>query len=323
MKDYIYEDARIRLRETDLLSRSDYEQLLAEPDYASALTFLRDKGWGDPSAAQSGEEMLRFEEKKAWELMEELIPGSPLLDPLRLGRDYHNLKAAIKQFYTDSPLPTERLYQEGGTLPLSLIRRTVEEQDFNPLPEAMQSAAREATEVLARTGDGQLCDIILDKAALTALLQAGEEASDPVLKEYAAVSAAAANIRAALRGAAGGRDLETIQAMLVDMPELQSHALAEAALAGRQAVADYLSLTSFGVLSEALHRSMSAFECACDNLLIERIRPQRYETEKPGPLAAYVIARECEIKSVRLLLSGKLNHLPEALLKENIRDSYG
>ena len=322
MKDYIYEDARIRLRENDLLSGNDYEQLLAEPDYASALTFLRDKGWGDPSVAQSGEEMLRSEEKKAWDLMEELIPGSTLLDTLRLSRDYHNLKAAIKQFYTDSPLSPERLYQEGGTLPLALIRRAVEEQDFDPLPEAMQGAAREATEVLARTGDGQLCDIILDKAALEALLKAGEKAPDPVLREYAQVRVAAANIRTALRGAAGGRNLEEIQAMLVDMPELSSHALAESALGGRQAVADYLSTGAFWVLSEALRRSMSAFECACDNLLIERIRPQRNESEKPGPLAAYVIARECEIKSVRLLLSGKLNHLPEALLRENIRDSY-
>ena len=322
MKDYIYEDARIRMRETSLLSRADYEQLLAEPSYSGALAFLRDKGWGSSDAAQTAEEMLREEEKNTWALMEELLPDSHLLDVLKLGKDFHNLKAAIKQFYSGSSLEAERLYEWGGTLPPEHIRFAAQEQDFDKLPEAMAQAAREATEVLARTGDGQLCDIILDKAHMEALLQAGEEAPDPVLTEYARVKAAGASIRSALRAAAGGRNGETIKSMLVPVPELDLSQLTEAALNGRSAVADYLLSTPYRELAEPLKESMGAFECACDNLLLARIRPQRFESEKPGPLAAYVIARECEIKSVRLLLSGKLNNLPEALLRENLRDTY-
>lgn len=321
-KDYIFEDARIRVMELGLLTRADFEQLLAEPSYASAMNFLRDKGWGGPDAPRSADELLKAEEKKTWALMEELLPGSDLLNPLRLSRDYQNLKAAVKQIYTNSPLDPERLFEEGGTIPAARIRRAVEEQELGQLPEEMAQAALKATEVLARTGDGQLCDTVLDTAALTAVLKAGEEAEDPVLKDYAVVTAVAADIRTALRAARSGRDAETIREMLVEVPGLDPHALTEAAMNGRPAVAELLTLTPYASLSPALSRSMSAFECACDDLMIERIRPQLSETEKPGPLAAYVIARETEIKCVRLLLSGKLNGLPEELLRESLRNSY-
>ena len=321
-KDYIFEDARIRVMETSLLTRADFEQLLAEPSYASAINFLTDKGWGGPDAPKTAEALLQAEEKATWDLMEELVPGSDLLNTLRLSRDYQNLKAAIKQIYTDSPLDPERLFEEGGTIPASRIRRAVEEQDLEQLPEEMAEAALKATEVLARTGDGQLCDIILDRAALTALLKAGEEAVDPVLREYAQVTAVGADIRSALRAARSGRDAEAMREMLVEVPGLDLSSLIEAALNGRQAVADYLALTPYAALAPALTQSMSAFECACDDLLIERIRPQLYESEKPGPLVAYVIARENEIKCVRLLLSGKLNSLPEETLRESLRNSY-
>ena len=321
-KDYIFEDARIRVMETGLLTKADFEQLLAEPSYTAALNFLKDKGWGGPDAPKNAEALLQAEEKATWDLMEELLPQSPLLNTLRLSRDYQNLKAAVKQIYTDSALDAERLFVEGGTIPSAKIRRALEEQDPEQLPEEMAEAAAQATEVLARTGDGQLCDIILDRAALKALLQAGKEAEDPVLNEYAQVTAVSADIRCALRAARSGRDGEAIKEMMVEVPGLDLADLTEAALNGRQAVSDYLALTPYASLAPALSQSMSAFECACDNLLIERIRPQLYESEKPGPLVAYVIARENEIKCVRLLLSGKLNGLPENVLRESLRNSY-
>ena len=321
-KDYIFEDARIRVMETGLLTKADFEQLLAEPSYASALTFLTDKGWGGPDAPKNAEALLQAEEKATWDLMEELLPGSDLLNTLRLSRDYQNVKAAVKQIYTNSALDTDRLFVEGGTIPAGDIRRAVEEQDLEKLPPEMAEAAAQATEVLARTGDGQLCDTILDKAALKALLNAGEKAEDPVLKDYALVTAVSADIRSALRAARSGRSSDAIRDMLVDVPGLDISELTEAALNGRQAVADYLNLTAYASLAPSLNSSMSAFECACDNLMIERIRPQLHESEKPGPLAAYVIARENEIKCVRLLLSGKQNGLPEELLRESLRNSY-
>ncbi|MBP3729690.1 MAG: V-type ATPase subunit, partial [Lachnospiraceae bacterium] len=112
--------------------------------------------------------------------------------------------------------------------------------------------------------------------------------------------------------------------MLAPVQGLDLPALAEAAATGGKAsVAEYLKATPYEALAQALTRSMNAFECACDNLMIRRILPQKNEAIRLGPLAAYVIARESEIKSVRLLLTGKQNGLPEEIIRESLRDCYG
>jgi V/A-type H+-transporting ATPase subunit C len=41
-----------------------------------------------------------------------------------------------------------------------------------------------------------------------------------------------------------------------------------------------------------------------------------------GPLAAYILARESEIRSVRIILTGKANDMPEETIRERIRKTY-
>ena len=73
---------------------------------------------------------------------------------------------------------------------------------------------------------------------------------------------------------------------------------------------------------EVLNQSASAFERWCDNRLIEKIQPQKYETTTVAPLAAWLLARENEIKTVRILLSGKRNGLSDDAIRERLREMY-
>ena len=52
------------------------------------------------------------------------------------------------------------------------------------------------------------------------------------------------------------------------------------------------------------------------------MRPEIHNPFGIGPLAAYLIARENEIKTVRIILSGKLNELPEESIRERVREMY-
>lgn len=54
-----------------------------------------------------------------------------------------------------------------------------------------------------------------------------------------------------------------------------------------------------------MRESPSAFERYCDNQLIELIKPQKSNYFGLEPIAAYLLARENEIKTVRLILYGK------------------
>ena len=98
--------------------------------------------------------------------------------------------------------------------------------------------------------------------------------------------------------------------------------LAKAALAGADALRDYLLGTVYAEGAEALAESPSAFERWCDNRIIETISPQKYNAFTIGPVIAYVIARQNEIKTVRIILSGKRSDLPDDSIRERVREMY-
>jgi V/A-type H+-transporting ATPase subunit C len=98
--------------------------------------------------------------------------------------------------------------------------------------------------------------------------------------------------------------------------------LAKAAASGIDAIRDYLSGTSYAEGAATLMESPSAFERWCDNRMIETIRPQKYNTFSVGPLVAYVVARENEIKTARIILTAKQNGFPEDSIRERIREMY-
>ena len=52
--------------------------------------------------------------------------------------------------------------------------QAIREQDVSLLPEAMRAPAKEAFDLLLHTRDGQLCDVVIDRAALDAIYAAGK-----------------------------------------------------------------------------------------------------------------------------------------------------
>ena len=56
--------------------------------------------------------------------------------------------------------------------------------------------------------------------------------------------------------------------------------------------------------------------------MIETIKPQIHNPFGIGPIAAYILARDNEIKTVRIILAAKRNDLPEEMLRERVREMY-
>ena len=86
-----------------------------------------------------------------------------------------------------------------GTVDVKLIREAVQTREFQNLPAAMRTPAEEAYKALLHTQDGQLCDIIIDKAALDAICAAGKSSGNEFLELYAELTVAAADIKTAVR----------------------------------------------------------------------------------------------------------------------------
>ena len=278
--DYIYAVARIRAKELLCFGSPAMEQLMACKTYEECLRMLNEKGWGNGSAGQTPESLLDGERNKTWEQLRELVEDMSVFDVFLYANDYHNLKAAIKENY--APSHGADIYSSNGTIDPAVFRQAADEHDFSVLPAGMRDAAEEAMSVLRETGDGQLCDIIIDKAALNAILQAGKASGDPLLAFYAEHTVATANIKTAVRCQKTGKSLDFIRRALAECDTLDVSLLAQTAVESFEAMIEYLGRTCYSGAAEALTQSASAFERWCDNRLIEKIRPQKYETSTIG-----------------------------------------
>ena len=318
-KNYVYAVARIRSAELKLLNQAAMEELISAASPKGVLQALREKGWGDDSV-RTPEEMLACEEEKLWELIGELVPDLSVFDVFKKPNDYHNLKAAIKESTLTHEYPG--IYSTEGTISPELIRSAVKERDFGRLPDEMAEYAEEILDRFLRTGDGQLCDVVVDRLCLEALVKAGLGTGDAFLSQYAELSAAAADIKIAIRSARTGKSREFLEEAVAECPGLSKNALITAALSGEDAITSYLLTTDYQDAVPAIRKGMTAFECYCDDLITRRMKDQQREAFGLGPIAAYIIARENEIKSVRIIFSGKENGFEDADIRERVRETY-
>lgn len=318
--DYTYAVARIRTLELSLFTGEVMEQMMSLKTYDDCIRFLKEKGWGDDSSSMDAEEILGRERDKIWETIRELKVDMQVFDVLSYSSLFHNLKAAIKEVCTQ--VENTNIFLKDCPIQREEMLRIVREKDFIVLPEFMREPAKEAYEALLQSWDGQLCDVILDAAALGAIRDAGQSASTPIIRSYAQSAVAVANIKIAVRASKTGKSSEFMKRAMVECESLDIENLIKAALKGNEAICDYLAGTSYAEGAAALKGSPSEFERWCDNRIIETIRPQKYNSFSAGPLFAYILARENEIKTVRIILTGKLNNLPEESIRERIREMY-
>lgn len=318
---YTYAVARIRAMEVSLFSSAAIEQLMALKSYDSCLQFLAEKGWGDADTPLEAEAILSKEQEKAWSVVKDLLKGDDaILNVLSYQNLYHNLKAAIKESMTSDS--HGKIYFDDCAIDGKEMARIVAERDFGALPKHMSAAAAEAYDTFLHTRDGQLCDAIVDRAALDAIYAEGGKADDSIIRDYAESMVAVADIKIAVRSAKTSKTKEFMTRAMAACKSLSVDRLCTAALSGMDAICEYLEGTAYAGGAQALKESPSAFERWCDNQLIETIKPQKYNPFSAGPLVAYLLARENEIKTVRIILTCKYNGLPEERIRERIREMY-
>lgn len=318
--EYTYAVARIRALEASLLTDSVIDQILACKDEVQCLGILSEKGWGNADTEDDVEAILNCEEEKTWQVIREVAPDMSVFDVMSYPKLYHNLKAAIKEVCTE--VRNEKIFYDDCEIDGKEMLSIVENKAFERLPGNMEVTAKEAYETLLQTRDGQLCDVIVDRAALEAVAEAGRQAKDEIIKVYAESTVALADIKIAVRCQKTGKTLEFMQRAMAPCESLNVEQLAKAALAGADALGEYLAGTVYSEGAEALEESPSAFERWCDNRMIETIKPQKYNAFSAGPLVAYLLARQNEIKTVRMILTGKQNGFPDEMIRERIREMY-
>ncbi len=318
--EYAYAVARVRANELNLLSAADVEQLIVAEDYKTAMRRLADAGWGEVDGVTDYAQYLENYFAKTWDLLVEVMDDIHELDLLLIRNDMQNLKAALKGIVSQHD--AKDLYVKSTVYNTEEIIKAVENREFKELPDFMQEPAEEAYEVLTATGNGQLADAIIDRATLERILDLGKKSGSPVLAELAERMCATANIKTALRCANTLKSKDFVERSLCDCATVSKDKLVDTALEGAEAVLRYLEDTVYTTGADMFKESTSAFEKWCDDLLMECVNKAKYTAFGIDPIIAYYVARDAEIKTVRIVLSAKINNLPADVIRERVRTLY-
>jgi len=310
---FIYAVTRIHAREQQLLSDADIAALRDAPSAAAAFELLAAKGWSIPAAPPSiasAEEIVRAEEERAWLLMEELAGSAPFLEILRLPRDFHNVKAALKlQFAVDPPEARHCFVGHGTTAP-DTIRAAVSSKDYSSLPEVLRGPLTEAREVLTSTGSAQESDMALDRACYEALDKRKRAYGGSLIGQVCDIRCDCANILGVLRMAAIGADRARMDRLAARAGSLDVSGLLDAAADGENdpvgRVQAFLHATPYDADSQLLSKSLAEFQASCERKIIGLIKPYRYVYSTADPLYAWMTGKLEELRCVRLILIGSI-----------------
>ena len=315
--DYAFCVARIRAKETGLLTSDFMNKLIEAEEYDGAIRQLTDIGWIE----SADKDFIRKQSNGLWMLLNECVPDKSVLDCLCILNDYFNIKTAIKCIMSGND--PDLYYSEPTSLDLVRLYDSINSRTFDVFKnEKMREAAKKAFEVACVTDNGQGAEIIIDVAALEFLLETSDKSRYDTFTKICSFIVDTSNIRTAIRCAILGKDSEFINSATSECVKISKDKLISAAIAGYDRLREYLSGSEYTDGAELYCNNPALFDKWCDEKILEIATQSGFTAFGFDPVCAYFYRKNNEIKTVKMILSAKKSGISVDLLRERVKTVY-
>jgi V/A-type H+-transporting ATPase subunit C len=332
---YGYASGRLRVMETRLLNRNAVMRLMetdsaqetlrmiSEGDYASAFSNVRE--------AIDFDTGLKLEQEKVYALLDELSLDPELTGIFRAKWDFHNLKVLLKASYlSESKSSFDDALVSLGSVPYENLRLAIkpDSEKKGDVPEHILKALEDARTHYKGSQNPQMIDIIIDSHCHSFMYNQALDHSNKFLCGYFEAVADLNNIRNFIRIKMLGEGIRLLDSVLLPFGNIEKKIFLQHFDDNVESFGSVLANTPYGVLvTEAVRKwtdehSLATFEKLADNYLINYIKPAKYVIFGIEPLLAYLLAKEHEMKLLRIIMIGKLNDVPTEIINERLRDTY-
>jgi len=327
---YAYAVGRVRAMERGLLDRSRIDRMVEASSAEEALKVLGETAYAEYLSALNSifdyDRILERELHRIYLEMRRFSPEPELVGLFACKFDYHNLKVLFKALKMGEKRD-DLLVKEAGNLPLALLVRAVSEDNFIYLPSKMSQAAVRLAEAFRLEVNPQLVDLVFDGAMFEEIFEKLEIVASPFLTKYFQYLVDLTNIKTFLRVKRANQTREFLEQALLPFGTLDLRRLVQLGdplevLVDRLMTTEYAQVVEDGIQTYQRTDSLTRYEKLADNFLLRYLKKAKYVTFGPEPLAAYLLAKENEIKLIRIIMVGKINQLPNEEIKERLRDVY-
>lgn len=322
-KIYPYAVARVRVLEKKLLNRQLFIQMAEAKTPEEALRILVDSGsYGEQSSGldvHDFESLLANELTKTYEIIRGLAPEEKFVDVFLYKNDYHNLKVLIKEEI--SGVDGDKYLIDGGTIAVQKLKEMIENRNFSDMPIIMSNAVKEAYDVYSKTQNGQMIDLCLDRAVFRNMKKTADESENKFVIKYVNRVCDLTNLKSFMRVKSMKKDLNMFLNVFVDGGTLDRDMFAAAFSSDTPAVI-FKSTVYSDVCRDGMSHGFTVFEKLCDDYIMEYVKGAKFMPLTLEPLIAYLYAKESEVKTIRIIMTSKLNNIDADTIKERLRDAY-
>lgn len=327
--DFVYASSYVRSQEGKLLSSEQLRNMTESKNIDDICKVLQDAGYGSEGNALTAanyQEVLKDAEASFFAEVKELSKDSKALNIFCYPADYHNLKVLLKA--ESLGVDRDELLMESGTISASEMAKSVKERSTMNLTENMASALTEAVDVHARTNDPQMIDFVCDKYCFADIIEAAEASKNSFVKGYVSLWIDTVNLKTFARVKKMGQPWNYFENVFIPggTVDLQVF-LGSYEDDFKQATEKFQAYNIAKAVSEGGEQidnsgDFTLLEKICDNLLVEYSREAKTVTFGLEPLVSYLVARQNEVKAIRIVLAGKLAKMSPELIRERLRETY-
>lgn len=328
--DFTHAVARLRVIEKRLLDKVKVERLLECETPEEVLKILQEMQYGesitDINDVHSYEDMLRQELKDLYLNMYKLTPDKSIVDIMSIKYDYHNIKVLEKSKLGEKDF--SNLLIPIGTIPIDALKNMVFSGEIKDLSPLMREGINKVEEDFSKSKDPQNIDIILDKFMYSDILQRALATEIEFIIEFVKATIDIANIKAMLRVKKQHKDGKFLESILIPGGEIEKNIFIYGLNDTLENFINNISKSSYAkILTSILEEynntgNFSSIEVLFDNNIIDRAKYAKRVNFGPEPLISFILAKENEIKIVRIIMVGKINKVPTEIIRERLRDIY-
>jgi len=325
---YGFAVGRIRVRETKMLGANRLDRLIGAGDFYDQKRILVETDYGnffqEAATPEDVEQALNDYLAVLYEFLEEIYPEKKILSYFRSRYDFHNLKVFLKAKYGEKS--TERIWSKLGMLDAEVAKERVDEGNLDEIEEPYASALLEAMEKFEEDKDSQQIDVVLDRALHLYLYEVAKRQKNKFFLGYVKSLIDLANLKLFMRARNLNKEARFVEDALLDhgfIPKgdfISAYYDAPEVLIGKLKETPYAKIVQDSVAGQEF--DLDFFDRKADDFLVSFLKPAKYIAVGLEPLISYIIAKENEVKALRIILIGRLSGVSAQTIKERVCAQY-
>lgn len=318
---YAFATAMVRVLETEMITKGMFVDMANAESFDGAMDLLAgtEYSMGAISGFNEVESMLLEKRSEARRLFVDLIENKDLAGLLRAREDFANMRLAVRRVVTERPIGTD--YSDEGSVAAEEFEEIFETENYSRFPEYLQEAVERAVLGYYQSKDIREIDYGIDHVEAEYRLKRARELDSIFLNSLFRLRIDLTNIRTMLRLKMADRDeREHFIAGGFVGREKFVHGLdvGYEAMGALFFATPYYEIIEGGVSYLTSNQSFLGLEELCEEHFIGFLKTTNSISSGPQPIIAYMLLKEIEIRTLRMVLTCKNSGMDSKTILDRI-----